>query len=181
MSTSPPLDWAALRESLRTAVVDATELNDNSVFWIGQSGRVTKRPYATLFVSNVRRVGYDEHTQDYDEDRDLGQEIGLGRVGIREFNLSVRAYSTQVEDLNGESAISLLERLRSRLELESLRDALLEGGIVVFDVGDVVDVGELKDKAWNSDAALELRCRTSAEVTEYTGYIETVELVPDTN
>jgi len=108
-----------------------------------------------------------------------GEELSHTSIGQRALTLSVQAYCTG-DGENALEATSVLAAVQTALEDEprGVLDALRAVGLVVEDVGEVLDVSEIAGAGWESRASLDVVIRTTDETVRKTGYIERMELEP---
>lgn len=168
------MSWATIQDALRGWVRDASGLADDHVIWADQSGPRPAAPFADLRIgASIPMGAVDELSDSTDLGRANGQEIELRATGVQEFRVTVRLFTAETLDDN--AARSLLGKTRLTLTLPTIRDVLEAAGVTVFDRGEVQNLTALKDTAFEGRAMLEIGCYTIESVSEYVGYIDSVE------
>lgn len=168
------MSWAAIQDGLREWVRDGAGLADGKVIWADQSGPRPAMPFADLRIGPSVPLGaVDELSDDTDLGRANGQEIELRANGIREFHVTVRLFTAGT--LDDTAARALLARAQLALTLPTKRDALEAAGVTVFDRGAVENLSALKDAKFEGRAMLTIGCYTIESLSEYVGYIDSVE------
>lgn len=167
-------DWATIEDALRGWVKTATAYPDARVIWAEQTGARPVGSIITLRLSDVGMVGLiDELVTETDLTRAAGEEIELRAEGIREFGVTLQAYGDPVTGLS--TARAALAKCQTALMLPSVRDALETAGMTPFSVGPVQNVTALNHTLFEGRAVQETRFYTRASLSEYTGYIASVE------
>lgn len=172
---SPPGLWENVEDAIRTWVKNASGLSDAHVLWAEQTGaRPPSGDFMTIRLGDIVPLGaVDELLELTDLDRPAGQEIELRAMGVREFHVSVQAFSAAT--VRGNTARAQLARVQNALRLPSFRDALDEVGLSPFDAGTVRNVTELVGTKFEGRAVLDVRFYVADTVSEFVGYIDDVE------
>lgn len=162
---------SAVEDALRAWVKTGSGFLDEFVYFANQKVDRPAGPYITLRVGGVESLGaLDAVLETFDEDADPGEEITLTVNGEREVSCSVQVFNAGTNGTG--SAVTVLERVKLALGLLSVRDALNEAGISIFDAGNVQDLSSLLGSAFDGRAALEVRAYARDTVSEKTTYIE---------
>jgi hypothetical protein len=186
---SEPVDWAALElalvEWLTGSVVildgEASAIVDN-VVWEDQNIPQPAYPYASLKVTSLlKEGGGDELRNDTDDARDEGVEVRLLNTSPILLNLSIqfhldpspRSGATRA----GETAMAFALTAQSSLGQPSVLQHLSEANLALVKELGVRDLSLVINGEWLSKAVLDLQLRTTATMTQYTGYIDKVGLV----
>ncbi len=166
--------WATIEDGLRAWVKTASGLADSQVIWADQAGARPAGAYITLQLGPIVALGAcDEVETHYDEDADAGEEIELRVNGRRSFAVSIQAFTPSVTGAS--TARALLSTVQTALGLPSVRTALAAAGVTPFESGPVNYVPALVGTLFEGRATLEAQFYTRETVSEYLGYIDTVE------
>lgn len=125
-------------------------------------------------------------TDDFDGDQiswannDEGNEIAQTAVGRRDFILNVQAFDrNEDDDLRGSdpdrNAFDQLSILQASLGLPSVQAQLRAVNVAIREEMDILDLSATVEDAIESRATMDIRMSTTSELTEYIGYITTVE------
>lgn len=117
--------------------------------------------YVTLYISSLVQIGRDFTQGTFDD----GGSSDL--VGDREFTLQVQAY--------GGDPLTILENLRTSLQIESVLATLRAVGIVYVNWFPINDITDLIDSRFENRGTMDLLFRIAQMVTENIGAIDTVE------
>jgi len=167
--------WSDIETAIRAWVKSGSGLTDEQVIWADQNGGSPALPFIDIRLGELVPVGAaDASDWEYDAGGPAGQEIVMSGHGVREFAVSVRAFSAS--PLGNSSARALLSKVQTALALESARSALHAAGVTPFDNGRVQVVPAILETSWEGRAVLQVRFYTEETVTERTTYIDTVEV-----
>jgi hypothetical protein len=172
------INWEAVEAALFTWVQTASGLNANNVIWSDQDFEPPDDDYVTLRLGDLVRVGQDGLTHIFDAGQPNGEEIEFRTKGVREFVVSVNAFTNQTG--GGTGARALLDKIQAALALPSKRDALNAAGVGVLDEGRVQNLSQLGAADFVGRATLEVRMMITQTASEKTGYIATAVLVDHT-
>lgn len=165
--------WCRIEDALRTWVKAASAYPDARVIWADQTGTRPAGDIITLKISDISMVGLmDEVTENTDLSRPAGKEIEMRADGIREFTVTLQAFTSAVTCVSAGTAI--LGRCQTALGLSSVRSALSAAGCSPFDVGPVQNVTALNHALFEGRAMLRVRFYTRESLSDYVGYIATV-------
>lgn len=168
------MSWATVHDALRAWVRDGSGLPDGKVIWADQTGPRPALPFADLRIgSSVPLGAVDEVSDNTDLGRPAGEEIEMRAQAVQEFYVTVRLFTAPT--LDDSAARALLGRTQLALALPTKRSALALGGVTVFDRGEVQNLSAVKDAKFEGRAMLVVGCYTIESLSEYVGYIETVE------
>lgn len=152
----------------------ATGYSDSAVIWAEQSGSCPLPAFITLRLGELLALGaFDELVTETDLLRPAGTEVELRAEGLREFAVSVQAFGPSTT--GNATGRAVLAKCQTALMLPSVRTALAAAGITPFDIGPVQNVTALVHTKFEGRAILEVRFYVRDSISEYTGYIETVE------
>lgn len=179
-----PIDWKAIEDAVRAAVLAASGFADGFVIWRSEDGNQPNGNYIDLSLMGNLGVGIDCQLNNTDLLRPAGEEIELRVEGDREFGVSIECFTrATTEQLAETTARSVLSKVQTRLKLPSIRGALLAAHLSLFDVGPVQwlpAVGVMRDDTkFQGRGVLELRFYTRDDASEYTGYIKTVQVLDE--
>lgn len=145
----------------------------SAVIWANQTAPQPALPYATLLIRPPARLAAQDDVQEvYVGSNPAGQEVELRQKGVREISVSCQVFSAAVRGAG--TAREILAKAQTGLETPSLRQALYQAGLSVVDEGAITDVSALVETKYQSRAAMDVLFYCVDEVTEKTGYIETV-------
>lgn len=155
-------DWSTIKDTLydwATAVLSTVP-----VVWAEQNATPPEEPYVTLRIATTTQEGQDAKLPPDDV-------TGAGEiVGNREFVLGVQAFKA--------GALVNVGKLRSSLEIPSLRDTLRAGNVIYVDtLGSINLTGIIPDTTRHEEReSLDILMRTWSEVTDAdVGVIEKVQ------
>jgi hypothetical protein len=171
------LAWATVENALHAWVVSASGLAAGKVLWAFQNIGQRERPYVTLRILGLERVGHDALVQSYDADAAAGQEVTLAVDGRRTLVVSVQAYSAGV--VGAGTAREIVAKVQTALSLPSVQTTLRAAGLAVLNEGRITDVPELVETRWESRASLDVRFHCIDSASEKTGYIASVQIEED--
>lgn len=170
--------WATVETAIQNWVETASGLADNKVIWADQDGGRQATPYMTIRMGDLVAVGTgDEVEQIFDEEADAGEEIEHRIHGQRELHVTVQAFGPVV---GASSARALLSKVQAALSLPSVRETLRAAGLTAFDAGKIQNISALLGADFEGRAVLDVRFYIAESVSEFTTYIEHVE-VTDTS
>lgn len=175
------INWVRIEDALynfaREQFSRAFPPSDVPVIWTKQGAAppTNDPPYATLaWIGGAQGQGYDCETWHTDLDRGAGREVEIKHSGPRERTISLQLFAPRGDEADPNAATNVMGRVEAGLSLETTRAKLRKSGIVVIDIGPVLDVGSLVRTQWEPRAQLDLRLRLHQSVSELTGYIKTV-------
>lgn len=167
-------NWVTIEDALRVWVKSATGYADSAVIWAEQTGARPSGSIITLRLGELLPIGaYDELTSNTDLLRPAGTEVELKVEGMREFAVSLQAFGASTT--GNSTGRAVLAKCQAALTLPSVRTALAAAGITPFDIGAVQNISALSHTKFEGRAILEVRFYVRDSISEFTGYIETVE------
>ena len=153
-----------MTDALRQWVVNETGL---PVIWMNPNAPRPDKPYITLQVLNVQRVGRAYYGP--------VNESGEAVVQFdREVVVSITAYEDTLSDPR--SAVQRMEDLRDSLEKYSVRDYLASEGWGLRAVELLTDAPQKIDTTWEPRAVFDVRMGTRKQILDDLGIIETTEI-----
>jgi hypothetical protein len=156
------LDLTAIETALVSWIRARTGLPQSHVFKGLQNIPQPKEgKYITFLLGGLDRIGRDQRGP---TDANGVREV----LGQREFPVTLSAFR--------EGARELLDSLADSLDEEAPRDALRAAGIVVWDIGNVLDLTAAQETTMVEHHAVEIFLRVADSRTEYVGFIAQVEL-----
>lgn len=154
-----------MSDALRQWVADQSGL---VAIWLNPDAPRPPKPYATLQLTSVLRVG-----RGYIGPVDAE---GLATISLdREVVVSVTIYES-TDNADPRSALDRAATLRDSLELISVRDTLAQGGWSLRAVELLTDAPQLVETKWEPRAVFDARFGTRKEIIDDLGLIETVEV-----
>ena len=135
---------------------------------------------------SVKRLFNIVVNDDFDGDQiswannDTGNEVAITATGRREFTLNVQAFDRNTRTDNRGSdpdrnSFNTLSILQCSLGLPSVQAHLRGDNIAVIEELPIQDLSERVEDAIESRASMDIRMRTTSELTEYVGYVDRVE------
>lgn len=176
MSLADPINMEAFENAIHSwfsASIDAEAI------WANQSAPRPKYPYGSLKIT----AGPTKYSQMWERrtntnlNRPAGSEVQF-EVGVPcRFDISCQVFVKKPDSRHPEAhAHNLLTRAVSRLGLPSVADELNEDGISTIRVDSVLNPGTLISDAYVSRASVNVVFGTVLSLSEYTGYIATVDV-----
>jgi hypothetical protein len=170
------LDWNAAREAIRQAVIAATGCVSTSVVWDGSSDSGTWQAFPLIELEQRRVTAWDD-SEEYTTGPDGNMVTTLS--GPRSTRVQVKITSDN-QDTN-ESVSVVAERLRTRLDRESIVEALRVAGIGIGASTDTVAASYKNTSGRvNSVAIIEIDFNLAQNDTDTeapTDFIETITVV----
>ncbi len=175
-------DWTAIEDGVRSWVKYASGMSDGQIIFSeqaneGASGaaRPSGMPFLTIRMGDISPLGaVDEVEELTDLNRPAGMEIEERVGGMREFSVSIQAFTgAATNTLN--AARALLSRVQTGLTLPSVAGVFNALNISCFDRGHVQNISALLGNRFEGRASLECRFYVRETISEYTGYIKTVQ------
>lgn len=163
-------DWTAIAKALANWAQEASGL---TAIWEGQNRAPPPGDYVTLALDGPIPVGRDSVRYVTDLAREAGREVEVRVVGERECHLQVQAFTQKTH--GGTAANRVIGKLQLALSLPSTGEDLEAAGIAVFDVGPVQNIPALLDADIRGRASMRVRFYVRDSVSDFTGYIATVE------
>lgn len=153
-----------MSDAIRQWVVNETGL---PVIWVNPNAPRPDKPYITLQVLNVQRVGRAYY----------GPVDTQGQAVVqfdREAVVSITTYEDTMADPR--SALQRMEDLRDSLEKYSVRDYLASEGWGLRAIEMLNDAPQLIDTTWEPRAVFDVRMGTRKQILDDLGIIETAEI-----
>jgi hypothetical protein len=170
------IPWETVEDAIHAWVTAGSGLDASKVIWSQQGGERPKAPYISLRIRSIRQIGQDWlKIQDATAPVTAGSEIKHLAQGQREVGLSLQCFASTAQ--SGMAAASLLESARASARLPTIHQALSDAGVGILQSEPVQSIdGFLGDSQFEPRAVLELRLMLASEVSEFSTYIETVEI-----
>lgn len=172
--------WATLAPFIKTTLTGLA-LDVADPLWTGVKFRDQKRPFVSptvkaeivIRIAQSRRIAGGERAT---FTPGSPGSLSIAMHGVREFTVNVQAKSYRLEYAGW--AHEYLERIRTRIERQSVRDAMLVQSLVCHDVGPIIELEGKEDGAALSVGSLDLFMRAGFVDTAETSqnWIETIEL-----
>lgn len=153
--------WTDFENTLHAMVV---ALTGKVAILEKQNGPKPKKPYLTMRLSSLRRVGMDEQRRTA-----TAGEVEI--VGPREMTLSLQWF--------GDGAMAGLTDLAQALQKPTVVDRCMSAGFAVFDVDAVQELGALSGTTWEERAVLDMYVRIMLSTTDTPGYIHDVTIAAE--
>lgn len=169
------ISWKTVEDALHNWVVVGSGLDTQHVIWSRQSAPRPTPPYIAMSIANISQVGQDWIKVEDNVGGEAGEEVIHKARGQRKISLSLQCFGG--ESSGDASSYSVLELVRSKSRLPTIRDSLRNAGVGILSIGQITSldgiVGVVK---FEPRATLESLLILSSEVTELGTYIETVKV-----
>mgnify|MGYP007071633955 CR=1 FL=1 len=161
------------RDAIWEIVVDASALGEAQVVFADQDGRPADGAYITISTSGpVNVAGPKGEVATFDATAALGEEVTLTAEGHAILEIQLQAFDLE----NGAgAALELLNTVQIGLQLSTRRATLREGGVAIFDFGDVTNLAATYGPNFEARAALDMRAHIVQSATAQVGYVSRVE------
>jgi hypothetical protein len=170
-----PQGWEYIERAIRDWIVTASGLPSEKVIRAEQDGPRPAAPFITVRMGDLIPLGMvDGLEHEYDNEAANGQEIVQQARGPRELSVEIRAYTESA--VGALSARALLSLCQLSLRFETIRDALRDLGLTVFDNGTISSIPIVLETKWEGRALLACRFYLEEYVELRTGYIASVRL-----
>ena len=176
MPLADPIDMEAFEDAIWSWFSTSLEAE---VLWENQSGPRTDYPYGSLKITAgpVKNSQMWERRTSTDLARPNGSEIQFENCVPCWFDVSCQVYVKTPDSRHPEaSALTLLTRATARLGLQSVADLLNESSITTIRVDGILNPGSLISDAYVSRTSVNVVFGTVLSLSEYTGYIATVDI-----
>jgi hypothetical protein len=164
------MNLATIKEALSAWVVAASGLPDEQVVWSKQSlGLRLPEPYIVLSAKGLRQIGQAQirrEARDPDEEQYIepGEELRYSADSWSDLSFRVQAF--------GDDALGLLETVKAKVVLPSIRDALVAANIGLNDIGPVSEEGGVPGPGVGPRAVMDAVASVADTVSEYEGFID---------
>lgn len=178
-------DWNAIEAGLQGWVKAALGCDNRHAYWANPN--VTRptdgAPFAVLEITDRRALGVTPQVIQTDHlTNPAGQEIELEARQVMDCGFRVQVYAPPARGTHPgtprgpANAAALAGKVRLAVALPSVSSALDDLGVSVYDLGSVTYVPELVGTDFEGRAVLEARFYVADSASEFTGYIETVQV-----
>lgn len=174
------MNWAAIKEAVRQAVISASGITD--VQWQNNqlAGTWRQDPHVDLILRSVVSIGVDATEYEYNDTTDSLEETITGQ---RTFVVSVRIESESQED-DEESVGTLASTFRTRLRRTAILSALADADVALIGFESTINTDFQADDRMVSLAIVDVNfasVENDADETAVAGdYIEAVHLTGET-
>lgn len=167
------MSWEDVEDAMQKAVALASRLPSDHVIWSYQNVNEPTEPHIIIKFGGAITIGTDRIATSQDLDRPNGQEMKQEVRGVREVPFELQAFTTTTT--GSSAARHMLELVRTRLRLPSIRYGLRNVGLSPFDPGPVNWVPDIPAAKFRGRAVCTIRCYVPVmDCEEYTGYIARV-------
>lgn len=166
------MNWSTVQDALRSWVSAATGVALASVIMAEQDGPRPTKPFATIRVSGIRRLGaFDGSAATTTAGTpDPGEEVTLTTGGHRELGVSVNVFTVPTQGAS--CAFALASKLHAQADTEGVRATMKAAGASLFEVAPVRNLNDVFRTAMEGRAQVDARLYVTESVTELTTYIE---------
>lgn len=156
------LDQTAMENVMMAWIRDRLTMDKNHVIPADENAPQPKQgKFITVKLASVDRVGRDQAGPTDDD----GNRI---RIGNREIVATIQGYR--------DGSREALDSLADSLEEQPIRDALRGAGLVIWDIGNVMNMTLPIEDTMRQHYVLEVFLRSHSQRTEAVGFIAQVEL-----
>lgn len=164
------MSWRDIEDAMQQAVVEASRLAADKVYWSYQDRNEQIDNYAVITFGGGISVGQDYITSTTDLTRPQGQEILRQVNGTREVPFQIEVF-TNATDGDGASR-HIAELIRGRFRLDSIRRKVRRANVSPFDSSPVGYVPDIIAAKFRGRSVVTLRCYVPLiDCYEYVGYV----------
>lgn len=176
----------AVMTAIKAGITAAAAPKIRTILWEREryqgTARPTNEPFVTMQLGPFIEVGTDGTWTEFDDTRDEGEEIEVFTLAQRQVLLRLQCWGGTA--FGSGSAFGLLNRLRERLILPSVRDIFSAQGVAPAAVDSVRDLSAVFGTSMESRALCDIRCNVDASTqgsddSDYCGYIKHVEITDE--
>lgn len=172
------LNWASLETALKAWVAAASGLDASRVLMSYEryqgGARPVSGPHITIQFGPMVTRGIDGSYSTTNLGRAAGEEMVITSIATREMTVTLQCFGGATAGAG--TALATLSRVRERLALPSVRDALSAVGLSPFGPGPVTYVPSIEGTKFEGRAVFEVRCLIDASEQEFCGYIASVDI-----
>ena len=169
------MSWDDVGNTIVAAVRAASALPASRVVWKHQNYNAPPQTYVTINLPTILEKGQDWIETTTDLNRPRGQEVEIKVRGIREVSLELECFTDQSVSGDGQSAVSKLLEITTRLRLPGVRALLQEQGVSPFETGRINWIPDIPGTNFRGRAVCSIRCYIPLpSYAEYAGFIERV-------
>lgn len=155
------VNWETVKTNIYNWVIANIPAGMPATMYYENSPRPSA-PYVTINLASIVQVGWDYHPAPSDNAGDVTL------VGNREFTVQLQAY--------GGDPFTVMENLRTSLQLQSVLDSLRANGIVFANWFPLNDITLLVDTTFEKRTSMDVLFRIAQTTNDTVGTIGTVEL-----
>ena len=173
---------ATYENAIHAAVVSASGLSDQNVFWESQTIDHLKPgvQFATLKITSEKALGSSFDTLlTFEPESALGEEIRQEYVFVRELVLSLQIVGGTTVGVG--SARDIATKLQRKLQLPATQEVFNGAGLSLINAGDVQNLPEILDAGFEARAVLSLTFYLRETEVTRTGYIDSAEIENEVN
>lgn len=152
--------YATLQNNLYTII--KSFFSTSSVIWQNQNSPRPAKPYISLFLSGIQRVGEDSISSS-----DSTGKIRM--IGNREFTLKVNCF--------GDGSIGILSNMVDAFTRNTVLQMIRTYDLVYIDSDPVEDMAELVDSRYEPRAVVDLHFRIASLDIDTVSFINEVSMV----
>lgn len=164
------MSWEDIERATHKAICLASGYAADHVVWSFQNFNAPSLDYVLLTFGGDQPLGQDWIRITQDLNRPVGQEIKLDIRGIREVQLQIEVFTSDV--YGNAAARRVAEQIRTKLRLDSVRYGLRKAGLSPFDSDMVQWIPDVPTADFRGRALVNVRCYVPVmDCYEYVGYI----------
>lgn len=169
------MSWEDIEEAMQAAVVDASQLAADKVYWSYQDYNEEDGDYVVITFGGAQTVGQDFIRRTFDASRPNGQELREDVMGTREVPFQIEVFTSEIY---GETAArQRAERIRTAMRLSGIRQRLRRVNVSPFDPGPVSWVPDILAAEFRGRAVTTIRCYVPVlDCFSYVGYISRLKV-----
>lgn len=169
--------WEEVETAIVAWVKAGSGLADGKVLLGNQGESSPDGAYIEVKIDGPFPFGQPVVEHFFDGARPAGQELEERTTVSAEITVSLQAFGRYGTDATGSATgRAILAKTQLALELASIRDALNDAGLGLVDKGNVIDLSKTYGADFESRGSLDLRFSLKQSASEFTTYIETVEI-----
>jgi hypothetical protein len=177
MTLSNPINMETFENAIHSWFSDSIE---STVIWSYQSAPRPKYPFGSLEIiaGPIAASPARENRTTTDLGRDPGEEIEIETTVPCTITVRGQAYVNLTDSREPQyNAMNLVTRAQSRLHLPSVQQDFYDANISVINDNGVENISEVLNDAFVSRAALTVAFGATLSLSEFTGYIKTVQII----
>jgi hypothetical protein len=175
------LNWVAIEDAIRAAVLTSTGLAAGKVLWGDQDDNPPTKPFVKIRLGDLNPVGLPSLNWDFTGSSTStptgpatpGEEIAFRSESQNELPVEIQVFTEAT--VGGTTARTIAAKLKGDLGLPTIRNALNAAGLGVLNVGSVRWVPAVRNANFEGRAVLDVLFSLCATASEKTGYIATYQ------
>ena len=177
-----PVDWLPIEDAIYGWLTgDIPDLGEivNEAIWEDQNTPQPSYPYASMkIIAYAKEGGLDETRMTQLIGAPAGKEIEFLSTNLIAFTLSLSFHVDRAAGANtpGSRGMSLAAKAQASLGMGIVLDYLRAAGIAVIEELGINDTSVVVNGEWLSRATMDVRMRTTTQMTYESGYMASVQV-----